>query len=59
MRDRLEKQKPEFEPPNITFTADEDDDPLFDSRRGYLEQLAAYKRLQSKDVIGFDDNGKA
>jgi hypothetical protein len=45
---RLAERKPSFEPPTIEFTADEDPDPLFDSRRCYLDQLASYKRFQNK-----------
>jgi hypothetical protein len=43
MRQQLLDRTPAFEPPMINgfFTADEDDDPLFDSKRNYLEQLAA------------------
>jgi hypothetical protein len=50
MRERLQKREDElvFEPPEIEFEADEDPDALFDSRRDYLEQLAAYKRFQGK-----------
>ena len=45
---RLAERQPCFEPPIIEFTADEDPDPLFDSRRCYLDQLASYKRFQNK-----------
>ena len=48
MRERLEEQQSVFELPEIEFEADEDPDPLFDSRRGYLDQLARYKRFQGK-----------
>jgi hypothetical protein len=45
---RLAEQEPSFEPPIIEFAANEDPDPLFDSRRSYLDQLARYKRFQNK-----------
>jgi len=31
--------------------ADDDPDPLYDSRRGYLDQLQAYKRFQGKSPL--------
>jgi hypothetical protein len=31
---------------------DEDDDPLYDSRRSYLDQIERYKRYQGKEVKG-------
>jgi glutamyl-tRNA reductase len=48
MQQQLKERMPLFEPPVIEFEADEDPAPLFDSRRDYLEQLAAYKKFQSK-----------
>lgn len=49
MQAQLEARKPAYEPPEIEFEADEDDDALFDSRRDYLDQIAAYKRFQGKE----------
>lgn len=56
MREDLITRAPAFELPDIEFEADEDPDPLFDSRRDYLEQLAAYKRFQGKNPILPDDD---
>jgi hypothetical protein len=50
----LQAREPVFAPPEIDFEADEDDDPLFDSRRDYLDQLAAYKRFQGKTPVAPD-----
>lgn len=52
MRQRLEEQQPVFKPPKIEFAADEDSNPLLDSRRDYLDQLASYKRFQGKAPEG-------
>jgi hypothetical protein len=52
MHKRLEQRKPAFVPPEIAFEADEDPNPLFDSRRSYLDQLAVYKEFQGKAAPG-------
>jgi hypothetical protein len=49
MSEQLEARKPTFELPEIEFAADEDDNALFDSQRGYLDQVAAYKKFQGKE----------
>jgi hypothetical protein len=51
MREHLEARQLAFGLPAIEFEADEDPDPLLDSKRDYLEQLAAYKRFQGKSPI--------
>jgi hypothetical protein len=51
MQQRLEKEQPDWELPEIEFEADDDPDPLYDSRRGYLDQLQAYKRFQGKSPL--------
>ncbi len=51
MQQQLEEEQPNLEPPVIEFEADEDPDPLYDSRRGYLDQLQAYKRFQGKSPL--------
>jgi hypothetical protein len=58
MSEQLEARQPVFKPPEIEFEADEDPEPLLDSRRDYLEQLAAYKMFQGKSppVINGEDD---
>jgi hypothetical protein len=48
MREQLEARAPLFELPEIEFEADEDPDPLLDTRRSYLDQLDSYKKFQGK-----------
>jgi hypothetical protein len=48
MQRRLDEEQPVFKPSEIEFEADEDDNPLFDSRRSYLDQLASYKRFRER-----------
>jgi hypothetical protein len=50
IRDELVEEQPdlsEFEWPDPS-EPDEDPDPLFDARRGYLEQVDRFKRHQGK-----------
>jgi hypothetical protein len=48
MADELEKQRPTVDITCPEFAADEDDNPLFDSTRDYVEQVDAYKGFQGK-----------
>ena len=50
VQNTLEENCPEFDDIEWCpeFTADEDPDPLFDSQRGYVEQIDRYKRYQGK-----------
>jgi hypothetical protein len=48
MVDKLRDQQPELEIECPDFEAEEDDDPLFDSTREYVEQMDVYKEYQGK-----------
>src|SRR5215469_8204802 len=45
---RGRQPEPKIECPH--FDADEDDDPLFDTTRGYVEQVDRYKGYQGKPI---------
>ena len=48
MEASLADKEPDLEIECPEFDADEDDDPLFDSLRDYIEQIDAYKAFQNK-----------
>ena len=48
MQDKLRARQPDVEVERPEFDADEDDNPLFDSSRSYVEQVGVYKRHQGR-----------
>ena len=50
MSAKLRERQPEPEIECPDFDADEDDDPLFDSTREYVEQVDRYKEHQGKPI---------